>query len=165
MIDVLVIGISVNLLIGASLQLMMAVVVLRCLHHSYCRFLQCKYLFIITTAILPTMDTSSLGSRIASVLLPFWICFAKGNISRCNGCKGRIRRLSPPGDIVLQHKERVLFLNPNTGVYQLSCDYHNVYYHAQKSCVCPHLMASLLLLILKLMALFNSAGHHTFPKV
>ena len=144
MIDVLVIGISVNLLIGASLQLMMAVVVLRCLHHSYCRFLQCKYLFIITTAILPTMDTSSLGSRIASVLLPSWT-------------KGRIGRLSPPGDIVLQHKERVLFLNPNTGVYQLSCDYHNVYYHAQKSCVCPHLMASLLILILKLMALFKES--------
>ena len=32
---------------------------------------------------------------------------------------------------MLQHKERVLFLNPNTGVYQLSRDYRNVYY-------CPH---------------------------
>ena len=39
---------------------------------------------------------------------------------------------------MLQHKERVLFLNPNTGVYQLSRDHRNVYYHAQKSCVCPH---------------------------
>ena len=76
--------------------------------------------------------------KLPSVYVPFWICFAKGNISRCNGCKGRIGRLSPPGDIVLQHKERVLFLNPNTGVYQLSRDYRNVYYHAQKSCVCPH---------------------------
>ena len=76
--------------------------------------------------------------KLPSVHVPFWICFAKGNISRCNGCKSRIGRLAPPGDIVLQHKERVLFLNPNTGVYQLSRDYRNVHYHALKSCVCPH---------------------------
>ena len=76
--------------------------------------------------------------KLPSVHVPFWICFAKGNISRCNGCKGRIGRLPPPGDIVLQHKERVLFLNPNTGVYQLSRDYRNVYYHALNSCVAPH---------------------------
>ena len=39
---------------------------------------------------------------------------------------------------MLQHKERVLFLNPNTGIYQLSRDYRNVYYHALNNCVCPH---------------------------
>lgn len=76
--------------------------------------------------------------KLPSVHVPFWIYFVKGNISRCNGCKNRIGRLPPPGDIVLQHKERVLFLNPNTGVYQLSRDYRNVYYHALNSCVCPH---------------------------
>ncbi len=34
---------------------------------------------------------------------PFWICFIKGNISRCNGCEGRA--LSPPDDLVLHHRE------------------------------------------------------------
>ena len=34
------------------------------------------------------------------------------DISRCNGCKGRIGWLAPPGDIMLQRKERILFLNP-----------------------------------------------------
>jgi len=29
----------------------------------------------------------------------------------------------------------VLFLNPHTGVYQLSRDQRNVYYHALKDCV------------------------------
>ena len=28
--------------------------------------------------------------KLPSVHVPFCICFAKGNISRCNGCKGRI---------------------------------------------------------------------------
>ena len=76
--------------------------------------------------------------KLPSVNFPFWICFVKGNISRCNGCKNKIGRLPPPQDIVLQHKERVLFLNPNTGVYQLSRDHHNVYYHALTACAYPH---------------------------
>ena len=45
--------------------------------------------------------------NLPSVYVPFWIFLAKGNISRCNGCKGRIGQLSPPGGIVLQHKEWV----------------------------------------------------------
>ena len=38
---------------------------------------------------------------------PFWLCFVHGNISRCNGCKGRIARgqdkkpLPPPDDLVI----------------------------------------------------------------
>jgi len=39
------------------------------------------------------------------VQTPFWICFVRGNISRCNGCKSKIGRLPPPEDIVLQHKD------------------------------------------------------------
>ena len=62
----------------------------------------------------------------------------KGNISRCNGCKNKIGQLPPPGDIVLQHKKWVIFLNPNTEVYQLSRDHLNVYYHALTACVYPH---------------------------
>ena len=72
------------------------------------------------------------------VQAPFWICFVKGNISRCNGCKRRIGRLPPLEDIVLQHKEKVLLLNPHTGNYQLSRDLHNVYHHTLKDCVCAH---------------------------
>ena len=72
----------------------------------------------------------------------FWVTLVCGNISRCQGCANKILRdangkpLPPPDDIVLQHKEQVLFNNPNTGLFQLSKDYRNVYYHARKSCVC-----------------------------
>jgi len=71
----------------------------------------------------------------------FWITVVCGNISRCQGCTDKILRdpngkpLPPPDDIVLQHKEQVLFNNPNTGLFQLSKDHRNVYYHARKSCV------------------------------
>ena len=54
-----------------------------------------------------------------SVSSPLWLCFVRGNISRCNGCKGKIGRMSkkilpPPDDVVLRHKETVVFQNPNT---------------------------------------------------
>ena len=39
--------------------------------------------------------------------------------------------LPSPNDLVIQHKEQVMFNNPNTGKYQLSRDYKNVYYHAR----------------------------------
>ena len=67
----------------------------------------------------------------------FWVMLVSGNISRCQGCSGKIERspngkpLPPPDDIV----EQILFLNPNTGVFQLSHDFRNVYYHARKSCI------------------------------
>ena len=71
----------------------------------------------------------------------FWLTFVKGNISRCNGCGTKNLRLPngqphpPPDDLCIQHKEQVMFLNPNSGNYQLSCDKRNVYYHARRSCV------------------------------
>ena len=71
----------------------------------------------------------------------FWLMFLSGNISRCQGCAGKIMRgidgkpLPPPDDIVLQHKEQVLFQNPKTGLFQLSHDLRNVYYHARLPCV------------------------------
>ena len=52
---------------------------------------------------------------------PFWVVFIFGNISRCNGCKGRISRdhdkkvLPPPDDIVFGHKD-----------------------HPWKTCIAPH---------------------------
>ena len=75
---------------------------------------------------------------------PFWVCFVRGNISRCNGCKGKIGRkaagkpLPPPGDLVLQYQEYVIFQNPKTGTFQQSQQLCNVYYHAQKTCVVPN---------------------------
>ena len=68
----------------------------------------------------------------------FWVMIVFGNISRCQGCTERIMRgpggkpLPPPGDLVLQHKEHVMFQNPN---FQLFCDLRNVYYHARLVCV------------------------------
>ena len=78
-----------------------------------------------------------------SVSSPLWLCFVRGNISRCNGCKGKIGRmgkkpLPPPDDVVLRHKETVVFQNPNTGNYQASYEPRNVYYHAWKTCVAAH---------------------------
>lgn len=71
----------------------------------------------------------------------FWLMLVSGNISRCQGCSGKILRgadgkpLPPPDDIVLQHKEQVLFQNPKTGLFQLSHDLRNVYYHARLPCI------------------------------
>ena len=71
----------------------------------------------------------------------FWIMFLMGNISRCQGCGGKIERgmdgkvLPPPGDLVIQHKEQVVFQNPHSGKFQLSRDYRNVYYHPRLSCL------------------------------
>ena len=76
----------------------------------------------------------------------FWLSFVHGNISRCNGYKGRIARgqdkkpLPPPDDLVIRHKENV-FLNPNTGVYQQSREARNVYYHPWRTCIAPHFKA------------------------
>ena len=67
-----------------------------------------------------------------------------GNVSRCNGCKGKIARdpnkkaLPPPDDIVLQHKEYVVYQNSRTGYYEQSRDVRNVYYHPWKTCIASH---------------------------
>ena len=88
----------------------------------------------------PSASTSPSPSVIDPNYL-FWVVLLSGNISRCQGCLGKISRssdgkvLPPPDDLVLQHKEQVLFNNPKTGMYQLSRDYRNVYYHARLSCV------------------------------
>ena len=72
---------------------------------------------------------------------PFWLVFLFGNVSRCNGCKGKILRdddkrpLPPPHDIVFGHKEYVVFSNPRSGMYEQSREKRNVYYHVQRSCV------------------------------
>lgn len=78
------------------------------------------------------------------VVKPFWVCFIFGNISRCNGCKGKILRgegrkpLPPPDDLVLRHREFIVFNNPRTGLFEQSKEERNVYYHPWKTCVVPH---------------------------
>lgn len=79
-----------------------------------------------------------------SVESPFWVALLFGNVSRCNGCKGKIRRgpdnkpLPPPDNIILGHKEYVIFNNPKTGRFEQSWEKHNVYYHPWKTCVAPN---------------------------
>ena len=83
------------------------------------------------TQLLPSVDT------------PFWLVFVFGNVSRCNGCKGKIHRdenkkpLPPPGDIVLRHQEYVVFHNPRSGMFEQSREKRNVYYHPCRKCIIP----------------------------
>ena len=44
--------------------------------------------------------------------------------------------LPAPDDLVVQHKEHVLFPNPKKGLFQLSHDLRNVYYHLKIECIC-----------------------------
>ena len=67
---------------------------------------------------------------------PFRLMFLNSRISRCQGCRGRIEQGQPsPGDIVLQHKEYVLFQNPRNGNWQMSTDLRNTYYHPLFKCI------------------------------
>ena len=65
------------------------------------------------------------------------------NVSRCSGCKGKIKRgqgtkpLPSPDDLVLRHKEYVIFNNPKTGRFEQSWE-KNVYYHPWKMCIMPN---------------------------
>lgn len=67
--------------------------------------------------------------------------FLSGNISRCQGCNSQIKKASdgrvlpPPDDLVVQHKEQVMFQNPHSGTFQLSREYRNVYYHPRLQCI------------------------------
>ena len=45
------------------------------------------------------------------------------------------KALPPPNDLVVQHKEQVMFINPNTEKYQMSGEHRNVYYHACVNCI------------------------------
>ena len=84
---------------------------------------------------LPVRSTQSSPSSYY-VGQPFRLMFLNTRISRCQGCRGQILQgYSCPRDLVFQHKEHVLFLNPNTGNWQLSHDLCNTYYHATFQCV------------------------------
>ena len=46
--------------------------------------------------------------------------------------------LPPPDDIVLGHKEYVVYQNPNSGMFERSREKRNVYYHPWFTCIAPH---------------------------
>ena len=65
----------------------------------------------------------------------FWVMVISGNISHCQDCSGKILQGEsgkPLYDLVVQHKEHVLFQNPRSCTFKLSREFRNVYYH-------PHL--------------------------
>jgi len=65
------------------------------------------------SSVHPTAPDSSVGQ-------PFCVMFLNARISKCQGCRGTIEQgQSSPGDIVLQHKEYVLFQNPRTGSWHV----------------------------------------------
>lgn len=87
----------------------------------------------LSTATPPPLIHYSPGS--SSVGQPFSVMFLNARISRCQGCRGQIMQgLPAPDDVVIQHKEHVLFQNPNSGNWQLSRDLRNTYYHP---CISP----------------------------
>ena len=100
----------------------------------------CKSIFCCTDSNI-TCPASQQRPRVET---PFWVTFVFGNVSCCNGCKGKIacdpnkKALPPPDDIVLQHKEYVVYQNSRTGyLYEQSKDVCNVYYHPWKTYSIP----------------------------
>ncbi|MCG8624506.1 MAG: hypothetical protein MJE68_21245 [Proteobacteria bacterium] len=43
--------------------------------------------------------------------------------------------MPPPNDLVLGHKEHIIFNNPKTGRFEQSWDKRNVYYHPWKTLI------------------------------
>ena len=79
-----------------------------------------------SAAQIATSPVQPASQQRPQVEAPFWVTFMFGNVSHCNGCKGRIahdpnkKALPPPDDIVLQHKEYVVYQNSRTGYYEQS---------------------------------------------
>ena len=66
----------------------------------------------------------------------FWVMVISGNISHCQDCSGKILQGEsgkPLYDLVVQHKEHVLFQNPRSRTFKLSREFRNVYYHPRLS--------------------------------
>ena len=75
------------------------------------------------------------GAGPSFVQQPFRICFVTGNISVCNGCKGKYHKESgPPHDLCVQHEEWRTF-TPSGSTTQQS-RFGNVYYHCNVPCIC-----------------------------
>ena len=94
----------------------------------------------VATGLLSALLIQQQAS-LSNIVDPFWIVPLFGNVSRCQGCSEKIMRtldgkpLPAPDDLIVQHKEHVLFPNPKTGLFQLSHDLRNVYYHLKIECI------------------------------
>ena len=65
---------------------------------------------------------------------PFCLCFVKGNISVCIGCKNRYEKnLQPPNDLCIKHQEWREFTPVGSETPQSK--FSNVYYHCKPQCV------------------------------
>ena len=84
-----------------------------------------------TAHFSPTVNTPDIDPT-SNGMYPFRVHFISGNISVCNGCKGRYRHLGAPYDICLQHEEWRTF-TPQ-GLSQQT-RFGNVYYHCSVPCV------------------------------
>ena len=88
----------------------------------------------LPSSVRQSYDPSSVHSTASdsSVGQPFGVMFLSAQISRCKSCRGKIEQGQPStGDLVLQHKEHVLFQNPRTRSWQMS------YYHPCMGCIAP----------------------------
>jgi len=82
--------------------------------------------------VSPTMSPGEIDPT-SSGMYPFRVHFISGNISVCNGCKGRYRPLGAPYDICLQHEEWRTFTPQGSSKQQIQ--FGNVYYHCSVPCV------------------------------
>ena len=65
---------------------------------------------------------------------PFSLCFIKGNISVCIGCKNRYpKNAQPPDDLCIRHQEWREFTPSGSEIAQSK--FSNVYYHCKPQCV------------------------------
>lgn len=82
---------------------------------------------------VPVYPRTCMSDPTSGGAYPFRVHFISGNISVCNGCKGRYEKLGPPHDICLQHKEWRTFTPQGSSIPQTR--FSNVYYHCNVSCV------------------------------
>ena len=79
---------------------------------------------------------------------PFQLCFIRGNISICHGCKQHyVKDAGPPFDLCISHEEWRTFRLPSCAEPQSR--FGNVYYHANVPCikaVWPHFNPATLLI-------------------
>ena len=65
---------------------------------------------------------------------PFIMCFIRGNISKCHGCKNKFpKKRAPPKDLCIKHKEWREYTQKENGKERRH--FSNVYYHCKKLCI------------------------------
>lgn len=134
---------GIHLIIQACLQCMehLITVYLPCMER-HCPF-NIMELFLPLPSYVPH-ETSYYGTPIHtpydessshSFTNPFVLCFIKGNISVCFGCKNKYPKSpSPPYNICIRHTEWREYVP--RGSEDKHTKYGNVYYHCRLYCIC-----------------------------